>query len=245
MNTLDLARVYEFVNENIDSFHEDRIRTIQNLKLKQILKRKNPYLFKAKNINSAPELVSSVMEAFLSSSEEGLFGGFLEALAIFVNEMTCSGQKSSAPGIDLEFNRENIRYIVAIKSGTNWGNSSQQRALRENFRTAIKILRQSRQVPHVQAVLGMCYGKSKDVDTGEYLKICGQSFWTFISGEPNLYIDMVEPLGYEAQKRNEFFLQEKSSTYNRLVGEFITEFCYESGQINWPKLVSFNSGNMK
>jgi hypothetical protein len=237
MSQLDLALVTDFVNQNIDSFHQSRLALIQRLKLKDILKRKNPYLFKAKNINSAPELVLLVLDAFLSSSEEGLFGQFLESLAIFVNEMTFQGQKSSAPGIDLEFNRDGTRYIVAVKSGPNWGNSSQYRALKE-------LLRQSRQVAHVQAVLGICYGKAKDVDRGDYMKLCGQSFWNFISGDSNLYIDIVQPLGYEAQQRNDAFQNEKNNTYNRLVREFTIEFCDESGQIDWPKLVNFNSGNL-
>jgi hypothetical protein len=154
------------------------------------------------------------------------------------------GQKSSSPGIDLEFNRDDTRFIVAVKSGPNWGNSSQYRALRESFRTASIVLRQSRQVIHVQPVPGICYGRSRDVDRGDYIKLCGQSFWNFISDDPNLYIDIVEPLGYEAQKRNDAFLNQKTNTYNRLVREFTNEFCYETGEIDWTKLVKFNSGNL-
>ena len=30
-----------------------------------------------------------------------------------------------SPGIDLEFDKDGVRYIVTIKSGPNWGNSSQ------------------------------------------------------------------------------------------------------------------------
>jgi hypothetical protein len=66
MNVLDMGLVTEFVNQNIDSFHQSRLRLIQNLKLREILKRKNPYLFRAKNINAAPDLVLSVLEASLS-----------------------------------------------------------------------------------------------------------------------------------------------------------------------------------
>jgi hypothetical protein len=119
MNPVDLVRLTQFINDNIDTFHLSRVKLIQHLKLREILKRKNPYLFKAKNINAAPDLVLSLLDASLSSSEEGLLGGFLESLAIFVNEMTCNGQKSAAVGIDLEFNRDDIRYLVAVKSGPN------------------------------------------------------------------------------------------------------------------------------
>lgn len=244
MGNLDISQVTEYVNRNIDSFHHSRLASLQRLQLKEILKRKNPYLFKAKAINAAPELVTLLLDAYLSSSEEGLFGQFLEALAIFVNQMAYDGQKSSAPGIDLEFSRDSTRFIVTIKSGPNWGNSSQHRALRENFRTAARVLRQSRHISHVQAVLGTCYGKAKDTDKGDYLRICGQSFWHFISGEPDLYIDIIEPLGHEARKRNEMFDRERDHVMNRLVREFTTEFCDDSGRIDWPALVQFNSGNL-
>ena len=122
MNTIDLDSVRQYVNENIVDFHKRRIKSLEELKLKKLLK-KNPYLFKAKNINTASELVSGLLEAFLSSSEEKLFGDFLEHLAVFIAGKTCNGHKSTATGVDLEFFNKGIHYIVSIKSGTNWGNS--------------------------------------------------------------------------------------------------------------------------
>ena len=72
------------------------------------------------------------MEAHLSSQEETIFGGFLEELAIFICAQVYGGQKSSAEGIDLEFIKDGIRYIVSIKSGPNWGNSNQVARLKDN-----------------------------------------------------------------------------------------------------------------
>ena len=37
----------------------------------------------------------------------------------------------------------------------------------------------------------------------------------------------------------------KSALFNRLYPQFFNEFCNEKGIIDWPKLVEFNSGNMK
>lgn len=244
MNTLDLHRVAEFVNQNIDTFHQNRLAKIQGLALKQVLKRKNPYLFRAKNATSAAELVASILDATVSSSEEELFGEFLEQVAIFINQMTYGGQKSSTKGIDLDFTRDGVRYLVAIKSGPNWGNSDQKSKLNDNFKNALKVLRQSRHVTNAQAVLGTCYGKNKTTDNGLYRTICGQNFWEFISGDPELYIKLIEPLGYEAKRHNDHYVVEKNNTYNRFVREFTNEFCDEIGQINWAKLVHFNSGNL-
>ena len=79
MVNLDLVDVCEFVNENIVDFHERRINSLESLNLNKLL-RKNPYLFKAKNISTANELITSLLDAFLSSSEEKLFGDFPEVV---------------------------------------------------------------------------------------------------------------------------------------------------------------------
>ncbi len=118
MNPLCLDKVNSYVNENIVDFHQRRIVSLETLRLNDLLK-KNPYLFKAKNITTAGDLIVGLLDARLSSSEEKLFGDFLEDLAIFIASRTCDGHKSTAPGVDLEFENKGIYYIVSIKSGTN------------------------------------------------------------------------------------------------------------------------------
>ncbi|MBW4619793.1 MAG: hypothetical protein KME17_10615 [Cyanosarcina radialis HA8281-LM2] len=170
---LEQQEIVSYVEENIPKFHENRINGLRNLKLQTVLKRKNPYLFKAKNVLTASDLVKSLLDAHLSSSEEGLFGGFLEGLAVFICTKTFGGRKSSSEGIDLEFERENVRYIVSIKSGPNWGNSSQIKRMVDNFSKAKRILRTNTSSINVVAVNGCCYGKDDRPDKGEYLKLCG------------------------------------------------------------------------
>jgi hypothetical protein len=71
-----------------------------------------------------------------------------------------------------------------------------------------------------------------------------QNFWHLISGEANLYVDIVEPIGYEARRHNDSFNEKRAALQNRLVLEFTEQFCRPDGQIDWPKLVQFNSGNL-
>jgi len=242
MNSLNLEIVSSYVNENVVFFHKARIKSLEELKLEKLLN-KNPYLFKAKNILTAGELIGGLLDAFLSSSEEKLFGDFLEGLAIFIAEMTCGGHKSSALGVDLEFFNNNIHYIVSIKSGPNWGNSSQQDKLEQDFKNAVARLKQSKRETNIQPVLGICYGKTKSSFLRGYKKVVGQNFWYLISENQNLYTDIIEPIGYKAKEHNESFAIEKSKVTNRFTKLFIDRFCYDSGEINWVKLVEFNSGN--
>ena len=75
MNPLCLDEVNVYANENIEGFHQRRIGLLEELKLNNLLK-KNPYLFKAKNTTTAGDLMTCLLDARLSSSEEKLFGNF-------------------------------------------------------------------------------------------------------------------------------------------------------------------------
>jgi hypothetical protein len=238
---LDLEQVAQYVNDNIGTFHHARLEGLKKLKLVSLLKRKNPYLFRAKNL-APTALVSSLLDAFLSSSEEKHFGDFLEALAIFVSQQTANGVKSGVTGADLEFARNGVRYVVSIKSGPNWGNSSQYKALKANFKTAVKVLKQSKQIGEVQPVLGICYGSVTPVNNGEYLKLTGQAFWHFLSGNERLYIDLIEPIGFEAKRHNEEYDHERTKLYTRFTREFLTNYC-ENDEIDWAKLLELNSSS--
>ncbi|MFQ5401614.1 MAG: PmeII family type II restriction endonuclease [Anaerolineae bacterium] len=70
-----------------------------------------------------------------------------------------------------------------------------------------------------------------------------QNFWYLISGNEQLYTDIIEPIGYRAREHNDTFLEQKARVTNRFTREFIDRFCHEDGRIDWVKLVEFNSGN--
>jgi hypothetical protein len=238
-------KIIKFIEPNIENFHAKRLNNLQSLRLEDILKRKNPYLFKAKNLITASELVKSLLDAHLSSQEEGIFGGFLEELARFISKEFYGGKKSSAEGVDLEFEKRRVKYIVAIKSGPNWGNSQQINRMKDNFRKAKKILRTNSTVSNIIPVNGCCYGRDDRPDKGDYLKLCGQRFWEFISDDEKLYTEIIEPLGHKAKEKNDKLLSEYAKVNNRFTADFAKEYCSEDGNILWEKLVKFNSGKIK
>lgn len=242
MGKIKLSDIAKYVENNIDVFHKKRIRSLDSLKLSEVLKRKNPYLFKAKYILTAEELIRVIVDAHISSSEEGIFGDWLEGLAIFINQKAFNGWKSGIQGIDLEFDKDQIRYIISIKSGPNWGNSSQIAKLVSDFNSATRTLRTSNSKLNIIAINGCCYGRdNKPYKKNNYYKYCGQRFWEFISGDKELYTEIIEPLGKKAKERNDEFMQAYSQMINKFTFEFANEFCTD-GKINWKNLVKYNSG---
>lgn len=243
MNPIQLHEIKEYVEKEISIFHQKRLDYIQSkVNLDALLLQKNPYLFRAKNITTAYELVKGFLDAFLQSQEETLFGEFIEGLAIFVCNKTYGGKKSELTGIDLEFLKDDNIYIVEVKAGWNWGNSSQIKQLKINFENAKRIL-ESTMGKKVIAINGCCFGKkrNKNPEKDGYYKICGEEFWELISGTKNFYVDIIEPIGYKAKQKNEEFMESYSAIINQLTFNFTQRFCV-NGKIDWEALLKFNSG---
>ena len=241
MKKLNLKDVLLYVEQNIGNFHQKRIQSLDELKLANVLKRKNPYLFKAKYVLTAEQIIKGLVDAHISSNEETIFGDWLEGLAIFINDKVYSGRKSGITGIDLEFDINGTRNIVTIKSGPNWGNSSQIAKMVADFKTAKKTLRTSNSKLNIIAVNGCCYGRDSKPDKGDYFKYCGQRFWEFISGNSELFTEIIEPLGHKAKEKNDVFIESYSQMINKFTKEFANIFCKDNGEIDWDKLVRFNS----
>ncbi len=255
MALLTNEEIRRFVEDNIQIFHDKRLEKLQSLQLTTVLRRKNPYLFRAKNLNVAADLVKSILDAFLSSQEEESFGHFLEELAIFVCQRVYGGRKSTLVGIDLEFERDNIYYIVSIKSGPNWGNSDQINRMLTNFDSLMTTLQAQHRI--VKAVNGCCYGRdNKPHKIGKlkinrevmkeiaYDKLCGQDFWAFVSGIDSMYVDIVEPMGYQAKPKNDAFWEAYSRLVNRFTIEFSQQFCGSDGSIDWSRVVALSSARI-
>lgn len=238
---ISIKDINDYVEQNIGTFHKKKVESLNKLKLDRVLKRKNPYLFKAKNVQTAHEIVTGIVDAHVSSSEEGIFGDWLEGLAIYINSETLNGWKSGIEGMDLEFDQGGIRYIISIKSGPNWGNSTQHKKLKDYFKVAKRALRTSNSGIIVQPVLGICYGRNRNIDQGEYDRYIGQDFWNFISGRKELYKEIIEPLGFKAKEKTDEYNLEYAKKTNLFVSEFTTKYCSSDGSINWNKILELNS----
>ena len=256
MDRLNKEELSSYISEGvITPFYEIRLHKLKKLTFIAVMKRKNPYLFKAKNIQTAEELIRYVLGAFLSSQEETIFGDLMEKLAIFACERIFNGykaEKGKFKSIDLIFNRDSKAYIVSIKSGPNWGNSDQIARMRTNFKAAKKILRKEGETNKVVAVNGCMYGKdnkphkvNKRDEEKSYYKFCGQEFWELITGDDSFYQQIVVPIDKEAKKRDENFRNAYNAKINELTKEFSQTYLTDKGYINWEKLIDFVSKKNK
>ena len=250
MKKINYEKLNTFVaTDVIKPFYEIRLERLESAKLADISKRKNPYLFKAKNIETAGDLAKGLLDAFLSSQEETIFGDLMEKLAIHICRQVFKGNKAEQGkyrSVDLIFERGKKTFIVGIKSGPNWGNSDQVNIMKRNFKKAKALIRNELGKKDLVSVNGCMYGKdnvphkvNKDPDLS-YYKICGQAFWELISGDDELYKKLIQPLDKEVKKRDEIFKELYVKKINEMTKDVVNLF-YTKDNLDWDKIIEYIS----
>ena len=230
------------INQLLDGFYKRRIKKLTELKLRDTLKRKNPYLFKAIGTQDAAEIVENLLTAYMSSSDEGIFGdAFFEPLA-----RGASGYKvSDGEGVDIAIENSNSFIAIAVKSGTSVFNASSKKKQSENFQSLQR--RVSKLKKRYEAIVGYCYGRKKSRGKGQYSfeEIAGQEFWTRITGDEDFYLKIIRLMKRKPQEHKMVYQEEWDKAKNRFTSEFTSLFCNDDGSINWDRLAEFNSGIAK
>ncbi|MFN7209598.1 MAG: PmeII family type II restriction endonuclease [Aggregatilineales bacterium] len=242
MRSLDRVALSSFIQSELEKFYRERLDSLNKLDFKAVLRRKNPYLFRAKGVQTASDLARDILEAYLSSSEEERFGGFLESIALFVAEQVHNAYESTLEGIDLEFDYNGAHYFVQVKSGTNWGNSSQKKRLAQDFENAARSYRAVYPQAKVICVEGSCYGRVRARKSAQsHIVLAGQAFWELLSGSPELYLEIIEPLGSAAQTFSLEFKNRRKGIEEEFAAKIAESFATLDGRIDWQQLLSFVS----
>lgn len=231
-NSYDEKQVIGAIANALEMFYGTLIVKIDQLNIEKIMKRKNPYLYRAKAMQNAAEIVDSVLTAFVSSSEETIFGNcFFEPIAI----AACDGNKALAEGIDImvQDNKENVIYAIAVKSGTSVFNADSKKRQEQNFMSASKLAQQAK--ARYEAYIGYCYGRKRESNTGKpkiYKELAGQQFWSELTGDDDFYKKIIIYMGTMPEQYVEKYRESYNKAANRLVRQFSNSFCKEDGSID-------------
>jgi hypothetical protein len=228
------------ISKCLQDFYERRVRKLEELRLKNFLRRKNPYLFKALGTQKASEIVEKILTAYIGASDETMFGeAFFEPIA----RIASRAKVSDAEGVDFVIESEDRVLAVALKSGPNIYNASQKKRQSQEFLALRSRLYKLHK--EFDPMLGHAYGRAKAEPTKDliYRRRSGQAFWSEITGDPDFYLKLIRMMKDEPAKHKEKYTPAWDAAINKFTAEFIKDFCFADGRIDWEKLVRFVSEN--
>lgn len=231
--------IESLIKKCLDDFYCRRLSKLQDLKLGDTLKKKNPYLLKAIGVQNASEIVGRLLEAYMSSSEETIFGdAFFEPIAKIVS----GGIVAPSEGIDVAIETDRVYKAISVKSGPNIFNASQAKRMDDEFRELRSRLQKLQK--QFDALLGHGYGRKTGEPTSKrmYRIRSGQALWEELTGEPDFYLEIIRLMRDYPIRHRVCYQEEWTKAVNRFTKSFLEEFSTDDGGIDWERLVRFNSG---
>jgi hypothetical protein len=222
----------------LKDFYARRLDGLSSLSLRKVLKKKNPYLYRALGVEKASEIVEQIMAAHISSSDETIFGNcFFEPIA----RLAAGGKVADGEGVDFVLESPTRFLAVAVKSGPNWGNADQHKRQSTNFDALRKRLFKLQK--QFDPLCGQSYGQqsSEPTDNARYRRRSGQAFWEEITGDADFYLKLVRLMKDVPTKNRPKYRNLWDRSVNRFTAEFIEDFCQPDGAIDWEKLIAFSS----
>jgi hypothetical protein len=235
---LDTSELEKLISECLQDFYKRRLQKLEQLRLKTFLRRKNPYLFRALATEKASEIVEQVLVAYIGASDETIFGdAFFEPIA----RIASGGNVSDAEGVDFIVESSDRVLAVALKSGPNIYNASQKKRQSQEFMAVRNRLYKIHK--QYDPLLGHAYGRLKTEPTKDriYRDRSGQAFWAEITGDDDFYLKLIRLMKDEPLKHKEEYTPAWDAAVNRFTVEFVKDFCFADGRIDWERLVRFVS----
>ncbi len=231
----------ELIRKCLQDFYRKRLEKVSELKLAEVLPRKNPYLLRALATEKASEIVEQILAAYLGASDESIFGDtFFEPIA----RIASGGTVADGKGVDFVLEHPTRFVAVAVKSGPNPFNASQKEKQSQEFAAVrnrlLKIQKQ------FDPILAHSYGRANTQPTTSriYRDLSGKRFWHEMTGDSDFYLKLVRLMKEAPAIHKQEYRPAWDAAVNRLTVAFAQDFCLPDGRIDWEKLVKFVSEDL-
>lgn len=234
------------VGSLLTTLYKKRFGALAKLSLEKLLG-KNPYLYRALGISDPSEFINQLMIAFVSSSDETIFGNdFFEPLAIFAarngeaaRDELRSVSVGAGAGQDIAIETATNYLAIAVKSGTNIFNSQSAKGQDSEFTALQARLKKLNKM--FRPIIGHGYGRKSARAVTNVEKLAGQAFWQLLSGEADFYLRISRAMEQFALDHGAGYKKEFETKRNQLLRDFMIDYVRQDGVIIWDKVVAFNS----
>lgn len=227
-----------------------RFATLEKLKLTKLLN-KNPYLYRALGIGDSSEFIMQLMVAFVSSSDETIFGNdFIEPLAIFAarhanqhDEAERTVTVGAGSGQDIAIETARSYLAISVKSGKNIFNAQSTKGQDSEFTALTSRLKKLNKA--LRPIIGYGYGRKRQLKASNVEKFAGQAFWRLLTGEVDFYLRISAAMETFSGEHGQSYTTAFEKKHQQLLREFMINYVDEDGSIRWKAIVAFNSAETK
>lgn len=234
------------VQRLLEILYTKRFEKLGAIDLKRLMK-KNPYLFRSIGINDPNELVEALLDAFLSSSDETIFGNdFFEPLAYWTATAASKDDPDtvvsvgSASGMDIAIETATAFLAIAVKSGTNIFNAQSNKGQSSEFKELQARLRKMGK--EIRPIVGYGYGRHQSRSSSSAEKHAGQAFWHLLSNEADYYLRISDSIGKYATQHKTEYERAYIRTKTRILKQLVINFVDDEGCLDWRAIFRYNSG---
>jgi Type II restriction endonuclease EcoO109I len=250
MHMISEASLTQEVGRLLEVLYRKRFGALEKLSLLRLLN-KNPYLYRALGISDSSEFIMQLMIAFVSSSDETIFGNdFFEPLAIFAarqgdqhGDADWKVTVGAGAGQDIAIETANSYLAISVKSGKNIFNSQSVKGQSTEFTALTSRLRKLNK--ELRAIIGYGYGRKRQIKASNVEKIAGQAFWQLLTGDENFYLRLSSAMADFSGEHGTVYKAAFEQKHQQCLREFMIKYVDEQGMILWEKIVAFNSAVVK
>lgn len=247
---IDEALLQSHVGGLLNTLYLKRFGALEALTLGRLLN-KNPYLYRALGMADSSEFVMQLMVAFVSSSDETIFGNdFIEPLAVFAAKYGTHGDGSvrtvtvgAGAGQDIAIETATAYLAISVKSSKNIFNSQSAKGQDSEFSALQARLKKLNKA--FRPIIGYGYGRKMERKASTVEKLAGQVFWEMLSGEADFYLRISRAMEHFAGEHGAAYRTQFEEKHQQLLREFMLEYVETTGKIQWDRVVAFNSAKIK
>ncbi len=237
------SELEQFIRTQINEQREAILVNVSRISLTKLLV--NPYRL-GSLISIPQEALIHAFRASVAKSIETTFGKFLENISIEAAKRYYGDEnaKTSTNGIDLDIVRGAYRLLISIKSSVSWGNGQSTPQQGKEFKKAIQTIRQNDKKHKIVSIMGICCGNRKTTGRADHadLIISGQNYWHLVSGEKDLYKEIMDILCFGTKEFYERYKICLSQTLTRLMSDFSTKYCFNRDVNVWEDIIKDSCG---
>lgn len=241
------------INRLLDILYAKRFSALNKLSITKLLN-KNPYLYRALGINDPDSFIEQLMIAFISSSDETIFGNdFFEPLAFWSARESAhhhGDQRTvtvgAGAGQDIAIETATAYLAISVKSSKNIFNAQSNKGQSIEFSELQARLKKLGK--QFRPIIGYSYGRKLERPERKATnteKIAGQKFWALLTGEDSYYLRIANSIGKFSTQHGLEYKEQCERKKNQILREFMINFVSAEGIIDWDKVVEFSSGSQK